>query len=70
MRADLTFEIPPGRIASSISSTGASRTASQEAALAQAQEGDVAVAVVGRLGEHREDQLGQRIPVGRHGRTP
>ena len=28
MRADLTFEIPPGLIASSISSTGASRTAS------------------------------------------
>src|SRR5512133_1627760 len=28
MRTDLTFEIPPGRIASSISSTGASRTAS------------------------------------------
>ena len=26
IRADLTFEIPPGRIASSISSTGASRT--------------------------------------------
>ena len=30
IRADLTFEIPPGRIASSTSSTGASRTASQE----------------------------------------
>jgi hypothetical protein len=29
IRTDLTFEIPPGRIASSISSTGASRTASQ-----------------------------------------
>src|SRR3954469_2364069 len=28
IRTDLTFEIPPGRIASSISSTGASRTAS------------------------------------------
>ena len=28
MRTDLTFEIPPGLIASSISSTGASRTAS------------------------------------------
>ena len=28
MRTDLTFEMPPGRIASSISSTGASRTAS------------------------------------------
>ena len=29
IRADLTFEMPPGRIASSISSTGASRTATQ-----------------------------------------
>ena len=29
MRPDLTFEMPPGRIASSTSSTGASRTASQ-----------------------------------------
>ena len=29
MRTDLTFEIPPGRIASSTSSFGASRTASQ-----------------------------------------
>ena len=29
IRADLTFEIPPGRIASSISSTGASRIATQ-----------------------------------------
>ena len=29
IRTDLTFEMPPGRIASSISSTGASRTASQ-----------------------------------------
>ena len=30
MRADLTFEMPPGRIASSTSATGASRTASHE----------------------------------------
>src|SRR3954447_20453316 len=30
IRTDLTFEIPPGRIASSTSSTGASRTASHE----------------------------------------
>ena len=29
MRCDLTFEMPPGRIASSTSSSGASRTASQ-----------------------------------------
>ncbi len=29
MRADLTFEIPPGRIASSTSASGASRTGSQ-----------------------------------------
>jgi hypothetical protein len=29
MRSDLTFEMPPGRIAASTSSTGASRTASQ-----------------------------------------
>ena len=36
IRADLTFEIPPGRIASSISSTGASRTSAQlREALAQ-----------------------------------
>ena len=63
IRPDLTFEMPPGRIASSISSTGASRTASQLEALAQAQEGDVAVAVVGRLGEHGEDELGERVAV-------
>ena len=30
MRADFTFEMPPGRIASSSSATGASRTACQE----------------------------------------
>ena len=29
MRTDFTFEMPPGLIASSISSTGASRTSSQ-----------------------------------------
>ena len=32
MRSDLTFEIPPGRIAASTSSFGASRTASHEPA--------------------------------------
>ena len=32
MRVDLTFEMPPGRIASSTSASGASRTASQEIA--------------------------------------
>ena len=55
-------EMPPGRIASSTSSTGASRTASQRReALAQAQVGDVAVAVVGRLREHGEDELVERV---------
>ena len=62
MRADLTFEMPPGRIASSTSASGASRTCSHVGeALAQAQVGDVAVAVVGRLREHRQDQLGDRV---------
>ena len=65
MRTDLTFEIPPGRIASSISSTGrvAHRLPRVEA-LAQAQEGDVAVAVVGRLREHGQHQL---VDAGRRG---
>ena len=62
MRADLTFEIPPGRIASSTAGSGASRTCSQRRqALAQAQVGDVAVAVVGGLREDRQDQLGDRV---------
>ena len=62
MRADLTFEMPPGRIASSTSSFGASRTASQDGeALAQPHVGDVAVAVVGRLREDGEDQLVERL---------
>ena len=65
MRADLTFEMPPGRIASSTAATGASRTGSQRReALAQAQVGDVAVAVVGRLRENRQHQLGDRAPCG------
>ena len=69
MRADLTFEMPPGRIASSTSATGASRTASQRReALAQAQVGDVAVAVVGGLREHRQHQLGDRVAVRAHQR--
>ncbi len=69
MRTDLTFEMPPGRIASSISSTGASRTASHDGKrVAQAQEGDVAVAVVGRLREHGQHELGDRVAVGRHQR--
>ena len=43
---------------------GASRTASHVGkALAQAQVGDVAVAVVGRLREDRQDQLGDRMAV-------
>ena len=71
MRTDLTFEIPPGLIASSISSTGASRTASHAVeAVAQAQEGDVAVAVVGRLREHGQHQLAERVAVGLHHRDP
>ena len=70
MRADLTFEIPPGRIAASTSAFGASRTSAQLAEpRAQAQEGDVAVAVVGRLAEHGEDQLVERLPVRRRGRA-
>ena len=71
MRTDLTFEMPPGRIASSTSSTGASRTASQVSKrVAQAQVGDVAVAVVGRLREDGEDQLGDRVAVRRQSGTP
>ena len=66
MRTDLTFEIPPGRIASSTSSFGASRTASQlPKRVAQAQERDVAVAVVGRLREDGEDQLVEPVAVRR-----
>ena len=71
IRADLTFEIPPGRIASSISSTGASRTASQVGKRSRSAEvGDVAVAVVGRLREHGQDQLGDRMAVGLRQRDP
>ena len=64
IRTDLTFEIPPGRIASSIS-VDASRHApppSREP-LAQRQVGDVAIAVVGPLREDGQDQLGDRIAV-------
>ena len=69
MRADLTFEMPPGRIASSTSSIGrlADGLPAREA-LAQPQEGDVAVAVVRRLREHGEDQLVESVPVRRRGR--
>ena len=55
---------PPGRIASSTSATGASRTSSQVGKRSRRRgEGAVAVAVVGVLGEHRLDQLGDRVPV-------
>ena len=69
MRTDLAGESPPGRIAASTSSTGASRTArqSREAGRA-AQVGDVAVAVVGRLREDGQDQLGDRVAVRRQRR--
>ena len=71
MRCDLTFEMPPGRIASSTSSTGASRTASQLPNRSpQPHERDVAVAVVGRLREHGEDQLVEPHPVRRRRRDP
>ena len=66
MRADLTFEIPPGRIASSTSSAARRAPPPRREALAQAQEGDVAVAVVGGLRQHREDQLGDRVAVRGH----
>ena len=70
MRADLTFEIPPGRIASSTSALGASRTAAQSANRSRsARIGDVAVAVVGRLREDGEDQLVEALPVRRGERT-
>ena len=66
IRADFTFEMPPGRIASSTSSSGASRTASQRReALAQAQVRDVAVAVVRGLRQDRQDELGDRVAVRR-----
>ena len=55
---------PPGRIASS---TSLDRRVADllpgGEALAQGGEGAVAVAVVGVLGEHRLDQLGDRLPV-------
>ena len=71
IRADLTLEMPPGRIASSISSTGASRTSSQRREpLAQRQIGDVPVAVVRRLRQHGQDQLGDRMAVGLGQRDP
>ena len=69
MRRDLTWRCrragspprPPRR--------GASRTASQDGKpLAQAQEGDVAVAVVRRLREDGQDELVERVAVGRHDR--
>ena len=57
MRADLTFEMPPGRIASSTSATRRVADRSQVGKrLAQPQVGDVAVAVVGRLREHGQDR--------------
>ena len=64
MRRDFTFEMPPGRIASSTSSTGArgDRLPAREA-LAQPRVGDVAVAVVGVLGEDRQHQLVERSAV-------
>ena len=64
MRADLTFEIPPGRIASSTSSKRrvADRLPRGEA-LAQAQERDVAVAVVRRLRQDRQDELREPVAV-------
>ena len=62
--------MPPGRIASSTSSSGASRTASHDGKrAAQPRERDVAVAVVRRLREHREDQLVERLPVRRRRRA-
>ena len=69
MRSDLTFEMPPGRIASSTSSTRrvADRLPGREA-LAQAQVGDVAVAVVRRLRQDGEDELGDRVAVRRQRR--
>ena len=55
---------PPGRSASSSSSGGASRTCLPGGeALAHAAVGDVAVAVVGVLGEDRPHQLGDRVAV-------
>ena len=69
MRADLTLEMPPGRIAASTSVERrvAHRGPAREAR-AQPQEGDVAVAVVRRLREDGEDQLVERPPVRRRRR--
>ena len=65
MRTDFVGASPPGRIASSISASGrgAHRRPGVEA-LAQAAVGDVAVAVVGVLRQHRQDQLVDRRAVG------
>ena len=55
---------PPGRIASSTSlDRRVAHLLPGREALAQGGEGAVAVAVVGVLGEHRLDQLGDRVPV-------
>ena len=71
MRRDFCTCRPPGWIAASISSTGASRTAAQLGeALAQAQVGDVAVAVVRGLREDGQDELGERVAVRLHRRHP
>ena len=65
IRADLTFEMPPGRIASSICvDRRVADVLPAREALAQGQVGDVAVAVVGRLRQDGQDQLGDRVPVG------
>ena len=69
MRADFTFEIPPGLIASSISLHRSMRhRAPRREALAQAHERHVAVAVVGGLREDRQDQLAERVAVRLHAR--
>ena len=71
MRTDLTFEMPPGpdRLLDLLHRRVAHRLPRVEA-VAQAQEGDVAVAVVGRLRQHRQHQLADRVAVGLHHGDP
>ena len=65
IRRDLTFDMPPGLIASSTSRSGASATSCPaREARAQPRVGDVAVAVVRVLGQDRQDQLVERRVVG------
>ena len=64
IRGAFGWRSPPGRIASSTSSTGGvADLLPGRQRVAQPLVGDVAIAVVGVLGEDRQHQLGDRVPV-------